>query len=538
MGKRGEGKSGHARHDAGRGRADASGRRISKLKNDPLSELKITSDMLGKEEKVIEKGISFAFGPSEFHVVTFVASLIILGFLLGSKGMIFCSVLVVGALAFAHFLSKHHRPHDILAIIWLFFIPLALSLALFADIMLWLLMGVVVISFVSTVILYYYHKKEHTLLKVMWQVTYSKMVAVTLALLAAAVLPLLFPDLLFSVFEMVFFYVFPVALIFFFTSKFLYLYFFDRKHLRSEVAKGLRHTLIYTLVFIISLMGMYSFFAAGLFSERQASISGQMSYTIVEISNVEKAVSNLPALKGLNVAGDLLELSAGLQQELAYQKAAIDEPLSFGEIVDDSYFTRISDGMNYDVQSTIRAFELVELKNALVMFDEEMSGMVRSGALSGEGAANLESYADRVAADVSSRFVMYSEDPDLKSLKDLLNSGSDRYSDFEDNGLYYWAAKEAGVDFVYSSDSILGRQLSVVMRHLRVFRDLARLVLNEAVFIRTEYSSPLFEERLYVMGNDDVSAMSRAIRYSTLKGLMDERESKLQSAGERALRVV
>ncbi|MBU2560983.1 MAG: hypothetical protein KKD17_01705 [Nanoarchaeota archaeon] len=504
------------------------------ITRDEAAEVKAAARVLEREERVIKKEVRFILSPEEFHVVTFVSSLIILSFLFASMSLVFYAVLTIAALLFAHFLKEHHRPHDVLTILGVFFLPLAVTLAAFRDWLVLLLLAIYVISAISTVIIYYHHKKAHALLKIMWQVTYSRVVAVTLALLLACILPLLvFPDAFLSVFELIFLFVMPVAFLFFFASKFLYIYFFDRVHIRSDFLRSLRHTVIYTLVFVVLLMCVYSLFAVGFYNSRAEFHKGYLDKALIDVSNIEKVVARNPEIQRLMVTDDLLALAADLRGDISVEKSMADErTISFADILDDSYFITTSDAVLNTIRFTVLNFELLELKSDIVDWTGNLTETANKNMTFPDGSSTLEEYTADLNAYVEEGFVDFSQNPDVIDLVAKLNDPSATYSYFEGEGFFYWFAKNVRLDFVYDSGSIFGRQMSIVIRHSEPFRQMARLYINIIIFTNNERASPSSIRRLYMDRESDLLPVSSAVRYSIIKDDMDKRADSLRRAGK------
>ena len=505
------------------------------IERDESSEIRTAERVIRKDERIIEKDVNLIFGPHEFHVVTLVASLIVLGFIFNSTGLLFYSVLTIAVLAFAHFLKKHYRPHDILTILGLFFLPLLLTIAVFRDVLVWLLLAVYALSALSTVIIYHYHKKAHPLLKVMWQVTYSKVVAVTLALLVACLLPLVFPDAFFSVIELIFLYVLPVIFVFFFASKFFYLYFFDRRHLRHDLALSLRHTLIYSLVFMLALMCIYSLFAASFYNGEKEKYDKQLDTSLVLVSELEDSARKLPAeIFVLPVTKDMISFAGTLHDAVSGLKSrSLDSSISLSDIIDDSYVSDIV-GNNVDSLRLVRKQELLAvLKSDIIRKHDAISAVVASKGAFSDGTSSLDSHVGVLKDYVDANFVPYSKDQDIRDLLSKIDDPGISYDVFERGGFSYmfvankvWAG---GFDYIYNSGSIFGRQMSLVTRHMSIYRDIARLTLDLQIFTKLEELSPSSMEIIYENRGADSVPMSMAIRYELLA------ESSVKSQGKRML---
>ncbi|MBW2965171.1 hypothetical protein KY363_06970, partial [Candidatus Woesearchaeota archaeon] len=381
MVKRGE--TNHKHRSGNRGGAKAAARpqhkartKVKRVRVTGGSVLRAAESEFAREEKFIEKEARWLFGPQELHVTTFVLSLIILAFLLHSFSIIFYTVLTMGALLFAHFMRQHHRPHDVITIIGLFFLPLAFTLMAFRDWFSWLLAVVYTISVISTVIIYYYHKKVHSPLKIMWQVVYSKIIAITLSVILLCVLPYLFPDAFLSMFELIFVYVLPVAFVFFFASKFFYLYFFDRRHIRHDAAKSFKFAVIYALAFIVLCMCIYSLFAVGVYTSRTTAASKGFTDLLVGVDSVQRSMQKLPGdSASLRVMKDMGLFSDSLMADISLSKELVDSrQIALEDILSDDYMVLL-------VNDTLDRLRFVFLAEELV---DAKAGAVESyGALSG-----------------------------------------------------------------------------------------------------------------------------------------------------------
>ncbi|NQU79551.1 hypothetical protein HQ545_07315 [Candidatus Woesearchaeota archaeon] len=471
--------------------------------------------LLKKEEEFIEKEAKWLFGPNEFHITTLVASLLLLALILYSFSLVFFVVLTVAAVWFAHFLNQHHRPHDFLAILWIFFLPLMITAVLFRDLLVYLLLGIYCVSAISTIIIYYYHKKEHSPLKIMWQVTYSKIVAITLAMLVLCVLPLfIFPDTFLSITELVFLYIMPAVFVFFFATKFLYLYFFDRKHVWLDLRRSLKHTVLYSMVFLVVVVCIYSLFAVGMYNQRSEIYDEGIDNVLIDVANIQKSIIHLPEdMRRLVIMKDVESFANELESMISVEKGIADEhELSFADVIDDSYFTQMSENSFTLLRLFTLDAELLLMKDGVVTVYNSFDGL-----------ENIDYSIYR--SEVEESFVDFSQDPDMIGIMDDLQDDSLTPSYFENNGFFYWFADSAGIDFVYRSKSIFVRQLSLILRQSVIFRDLSRMVLKVIVFSSKESVSPSAAEHIYANRGSDLTDAGAAIRYSLLARSIDVRKN-------------
>lgn len=510
----------------------------SVLVKDESAEVQAAGRILAKEEKSIERGIQFAFGPKELHITLFVLSLIVLAFLFSSISLVFYAVLSIAALLFANFMHHHeHRPHDILNIIGLFFLPLLFTLLAFQDTLVWLLLAVYTVSVISTIVIYYNHKKAHTPLKIMWQVTYSRIVAIAAALMVACLFPsFIFPDSFLSIFEMIFIFALPVSFVFFFFSKFFYVYFFDRKHIRADILKSLRYTVTYTLVFMILLMCIYSIFASAFYSQRADAYESDLDFALVGISGIEKSIAGSPQ-KDLAVSRDLLAYTTGLKDEISAEKsAAVERRLSFADIMDDSYFEDLSDDVYYSVRFVTLQEDIADLKSGIA--EKHAEFLERDGKdMAFDGGKSFEQYASGLILYVKENFSPLSRDPGVQELIEKLDDPSEQFSSVDRQGFLYWFSEEAGLDYIFHSGSVFGRQMSIVVRQMKPFRSIADLTVKIIVFTHKEAASSSAVEYLYDTREAEADPMSAAIRYSIIADSIESADERVAEAGRIGFRV-
>jgi hypothetical protein len=514
-----------------RGEHKGKNKKAKKTAKKPSSKkLKAAEKIIQKEERLVKKEVKFLLSPEEFHVVTFVSSLIILAFLFNSISLVFYAVLTIAVLAVAHFMKQHHRPHDVLTILSTFFLPIVLTIVVFRDLLAWLLLIVYTLSAISTIIIYYYHKKVHSLLKIMWQVTYSKIIAITLAILLACILPYLVLPGFVSIFELIFLYILPIAFVLFFASKFFYIYFFDRKHIRSDILRSLRYTITYTLVFIVILMCLYSLFAVSFYNTRAGRYNENIDIALLGVANIEKTAYDLPEeVSQLMVTKDMVAIASDLREEISLEKSIADETtISFADIVDDSYFATVGDNAFNMVRFVVLQSEITSIKQAVVE---------RYNTMQSTNEEELKIYIEQTRLEVEEEFISYSQDPDVTEVLVNINNPETTYSYFEDNGIFYWFAEETALTSIYHSESIVGRQVSLVLRHTELFRQMTQLVVNIIVFGNNEAGSSSAVEYIYANRDADLLPVSSAIRYSIIKDSLDAKEQRAKAANRITFKV-
>ncbi|MBW2968482.1 hypothetical protein KY362_08430 [Candidatus Woesearchaeota archaeon] len=484
--------------------------------------LKAAGAVLEKEERkqkaALRKEVRFLISPHERYVVSFVFSLMILAILFYSASLIFYAVLTVGALSFVHFLKKHrHKHHDILAIIWIFFLPIAVTISLFRDGLAWLILAVYIASAISTAALYYYHKKEHRPLKIMWQVTYSKIVALTITIALACLLPsIALTDSFLSFFELAFAFLLPLAIVFFFLTKFLYLYFFDWKHIKADALKSLRHSLIFSLAFLVIVLCGYSILAVSFHNAHMQTYSKNLQGSLLEITQIRLITEKSPAAE-YPVAQDLITFSQNVYDEVSGEKAKADEArISLAAIADESYFRVLMDSLYNMLRFAILKMQLVEVKAGIIDAKDYIDALNTIP----EGADIIAWQTAWMTNYVDQNYVSYNANPDVQTMKAIINNPDATVSDYENNGLFYMFAKQTGTDLLYDAESIFGRQASKAIRHTAIMREITRLGVNLAILSSAEITSPSAIELLYANRETD-SGESSAIRYAIIAGYLE-----------------
>jgi hypothetical protein len=213
------------------------------------------------------------------------------------------------------------------------------------------------------------------------------------------------------------------------------------------------------------------------------------------------------------VTKDVLGFSADLNTEVSLAKSKVMErTISFADILDDSYMSALDDDTFNSLRFVLMTFRLSSLKKGIVQ---------KYNALGNETSAEQ---IEQLRSYVEQEFVPFSQDPDLQELYAMLDNPTATYSDFEDNGLFYWFAEERRLTFLYNSESIFSRQMSIVLRHTVFFKHITQLSLKGILFIRTEAESSSTMEHLYMNRESDTIPRSNAIRYGLIGDFIQSRQ--------------
>jgi len=198
-GEKGKAKHSHTSRKTESSKSSRSSKSSESSKDYLYAPVEVRQSFAEKEEQMLQKRIDkevrYLLSPEELPVFLFVCSLIILAFLMNSKSMIFYTAATLFVFWLGHFFHKHnHKPHYFVAILGVFFFPLMLTIVLFGDMLSWFLLFVYMVSGLSTLLIYHYHKRQHNPLQIMWQNTYSKIVAITAGAIVLCLIPFILPD--------------------------------------------------------------------------------------------------------------------------------------------------------------------------------------------------------------------------------------------------------------------------------------------------------------------------------------------------------
>ena len=468
-----------------------------------------------KVQREIEEEIRYLLTPQEIPVVLFVCSLIILAFLLNSISLIFYTVTTLFVLWISHFFHKHkHRPHDVLAILGIFFLPLIAALIMYRDLLMWFLMFVYLLSALSTLLIYYYHGKKHSPLEIMWQTTYSKVVALTAGALLVSLVPFVLPESFVSITELILVYVFPIVLTVFFISKFLYIYYFEHKHIKNDLWISIRYAVIYALAFVIILCASYALISVQLNNANTQHFQRSIDMALVDSSKIDKVFDNLPEeVRNLQVTHEVISFNKQMFEDISIKKReAMDAELAFGDILDDTYLQRISQN-NYDLtRFNTMLGSILEVKAQITGRHEILKETQKRNATMPDGSKTLGMYASTLTKGVNERYTPFYMDSIVANIQTMIEDPATEYDYFENNGINWFFADREGLQPVYHMENVMGRQVMELLRHTTPFRHLSALNFNEFLFDQKERFSGHLQQILFENIEKQESDMSKALR--------------------------
>jgi hypothetical protein len=387
-------------------------------------------------------------------------------------------------------------------------------------------------SFIIAAVLYLYHVKRElageihrSFARTFLVVFYSHVMAFTAAALLAYILPyFILGDGFVSMSYLLLAYALPVMLIYFFLTKFLYLRFFDRKHIRRDFLKGLAHGVVYGVVFAVLVLLAYFLTAMQFVMMERAAYADTFSEVFTTLPNVRAELASAalsaddPGLLGLRVTQEVVMMSDQALQDATGLKGIIgSRQFSFSDYFSDSYFTVLAgDGRSV---SRLVAFVLgVDgLKGDLL----REYGRLRSAEETGQfddGTTSLDEHYYALLDYVDDLYFRYREPSGISSLKGRLADVSSFSSLMSDNALLdFNLLSNPELQVFVPGDSRFGRRFMEMAYHTIIFRDLMLLVFDASVVEVESVFGPAPLDELYRGRDADESTESKVLRYRVLK---------------------
>jgi len=280
----------------------------------------------------------------------------------------------------------------------------------------------------------------------------------------------------------------------------------------------------------VILMCMYSLLAVSYYNQRRDSYNSALDFNLIYLSELEKSFDKSPgAVQRMMVGDELMAMIYELRERINSEKNLVSEDIAFSDIVDDSYFVSIGDGYFNRLRIVLWVDGVSGLKEDMVKIYGNISATLDQNLTFYDGTKTLAEHNARLKEYVEANFFPLSTSPSVQDIFSILDDPAAKYSDYEEQGIYYWMYKSTGLEFIYGSESILGRQMSSVLRHSSFFREIARLVARSEVFISIEGASRSHLERLYLNRELDSSLLSSTIRYEVIRQHLLARQEKAQS---------
>ncbi|HII72771.1 TPA: hypothetical protein HA265_08500 [Candidatus Woesearchaeota archaeon] len=506
----------------------------------PLSELwskpTIPSEAYAEKEeeavqKQIEKGVRLMLSREELPVVLFVCSLIVLAFLFESISLIFYTVATLATIWLGHFFHRHnHKPHDVIAIIGTFFLPLAATIVIYRDLLSWFLLFVYLLSAVSTVIIYVYHHRQHRLLMIMWQVTYSKIVALTAGAIIFSLMPFIMPTMHVSMAELLLIYIFPVVLAIFFLSKFLYIYYFEHKHIKKDMWLAIRHSVIYALAFVIIMTASYALLAVQMYQTDKDYHAKELDDALLDASRLDEIFRDQPAeMRNLPAFTDLEAYNRQVIEDVtAAKNTLLGGEISFGSILDDTYMQQLAKNSQATAMAQTKIKAVIDAKAYMTGRYQILQETLKRNASMPDGSKDLEAYNEKLKAKIDEKYLVYKLDLPLLDALEKMEDPATTFDYYEDNGFNWFCAQRQKWDRVYHSKSMFMKQVMGMLRHTYPFRVMATKNMQDFLFEDKERFSGHVQQDLFEKSERPEPAISKALRYEYIMEKADKTPKLLE----------
>ncbi|MFH1064147.1 MAG: hypothetical protein V1729_03645 [Candidatus Woesearchaeota archaeon] len=479
-----------------------------------------------------------------FYFVSAMVCVALLAFLFGTaKTFIFYSIFGLFLWWWIHrfHVSRLHILKPFLSLgsltIFLYFFYLA-----FNDLLSLLVCVMYSISFVIAGALYLYHTKNEftgeihrSFPRTFLVMFYAHIIALTAAsILAYALPPLLLGDSFVSIMFLLVAWLFPVLLAYFFFTKFLYLRFFDRVHIKRDALKGLAHGAGYAGVFVALMLLAY------LLSAIQLTGMERVTYaSIFETGTMSLAESKLEIYSafgeefpGFGVAKDMMGIIDTTMADILAKEDLLQRSFSFNDYISDDYFTMLAGNRRLARSAAGSAFSVADVGADVVREYGRMKMYIAQGVFE-EGTQNLEDHDAFLKAYLSAYYAPYSEPPQFSALRQRLagskEPGMDLYSALFADGqmLDFNLAYDPDMRVFVSGDSRFSKRFHWMMYHTIVFRDMMLFVLDSLLLEVDEVVEP-YPVRLLQASADDYLP-SNVLRNRVIKANFDATVSLIDS---------
>jgi len=459
--------------------------------------MKLLKRLKRKEEWVMEE--------HHLMIITFIIAISILSVLLNGEGIFLYASIVLILLSFSHFLNKHkHKAHDTSIIIGLFIVPATITIVFFNDLFSWTLLLIYLTAFFSAIGVYHYHNKKHKLLHTMWKVIFSRLVSVTFAVLTFIIISNFLPSKFISLPTALIYYIAPTIFVYFLITKFLYLLFFDPKHPRKDFFLSARHSLAFTIVFMLIVIFSYAVVATLLFNNQDALYKSQLEKDIVDMNAIGDSIqfSDAAALK---VTRDIESFRLNLQDRIERARSAADnQDVQFPSIMNDQYISTITSNAINLIEFHILEEQLILAKDDIVRKQATINNLLENNIPFEDGSKTLE---QRITFLKTKSFI-----PQVRERDEILDelAQTDQYDYYEENGFNWLFGDREGLTRITAPNNFLELRAYEVLKHTIAFKEFARFSLENIIFVNSEVASPSIANHLNT--NLEESQISKTIR--------------------------
>ncbi|MBI5398354.1 hypothetical protein HZB03_02720 [Candidatus Woesearchaeota archaeon] len=486
-------------------------------------------DLLQRE---IEKQTEYLLHPLEFHIITLFVSLVILGIIFRSRGIILYIGIMGAMLLIGSVLHKHgHVTHHVARMLALFIVPAFIAAIFMPDALLLVLLGIFIISFVSSFIIHYWHDRVHKLTQIMVVSVYSRTVSLTAAVLVLVLLPsFVLADAFVSFTYVLATIILPAIFVYFFLSRFMYLYFFDHRHARLDAKRSLHQTVIFTGAFLAIVIVLYAAFASVFYTSHTSRLSDAVDERIRDTAALQKTLEHAPAtLRNAEVFKELDYAASLHMSKLGTLHSSIDtKPFTFDMALDDSYFTAAVQYAGTLLSLSQYQEQLFDAKEQLSSAYQRVQESVRGDAHLQNESAKSATLEKRIASlQAATQHFKPSEMPgETLEWTDRLDDPAVPVSYVEKEGLAWLLTRQQSLNIVYRNQNLFEERVFFVLRNTLLFRDTLRLS-SHSLLLREEQqlTTPLltmFWQRRAI----DESLLSKTLRLE----LIAQEAGRLKSA--------
>lgn len=405
-----------------------------------------------------------------------------------------------------HILKPFLSLGSLAVFLYLFYIALGDMLSLLVCVMYSL-------SFVVAGVLYLYHTKNdfrgelyRSFPRTFLVMFYAHIMALTGAsIIGYALPPLLLGDSFVSIMFLLLAWLFPSLLVYFFFTKFLYLRFFDRVHIKRDALKGLAHGAGYAGVFTALMILVYLLSAIQLVMVERDTYDATFEHGVMILSESKLEIYSAfgEDFISFGVAKDAVGLIDDTVDGMDQAKGNIQDVFTLGDYIYDGYFTKLA--MNRRVARSFAgtAASVAEVGDDVAREYGRMRENIALGVFE-DGTTGLEDHEKVLDAYLSAYYVPYSEPERFRSLRERLEGGQDSYSALFGDGMVvdFNMAYHPDMAVLRSGDSRFSKRFHWMLYHTRVFRDLMLFVLDSVLHEVEEVIEPSAVRMLYGDGSE------------------------------------
>ena len=393
-----------------------------------------------------------------------------------------------------------------------------------------------VLSLLIAGFLYFYHVKRdlsgeihQSFSRTFLVVFYSHIMALAAASLTAYLLSfIIISDSFISIAFLIVAWLLPVLLVYFFFTRFLYLRFFDRKHVRMDLMKGLKHGVAYCLVLIALLVLGYLLTAFQFAGEERANQDALLGSAVSVLEKVRPEImefvekNNAEELLGMKVTNDVILFADRTAEDaISLRKRLRSTDFSFYDYARDSYFTRLSQQRLSVSEVMEKSFAAQVMVEDLLREYERMKLFSYSGEFD-DGSANLKEHLFSLTDYINTVYVPYEEPRRFTEMRKKVSLSMDSYSALNADGwlLEFNRQHLPDVAVFLPGRSRFSKRFYDVMHHTVLYRDLMVFVFDSVLRLAEEAVSPYYVGYLYDSAVQE-SEQSRVLRYRIIKSNYD-----------------